>query len=50
MVIHNYSRFTDGAFEQLASFPKILELIIYNESITGDKNRNSKSYEKPSND
>lgn len=37
MVIHNYSRFTDGAFEQLASFPKILELIIYNESITGDK-------------
>lgn len=37
MTIHGYSRFKDGAFEELANFPNILELILFNDSITGDK-------------
>jgi serine/threonine protein kinase len=37
ITIHNYTRFDQGAFEEMATMPNILELIMYNESITGAK-------------
>ncbi len=37
ITIHNFTRFDKGAFEEMATMPNILELIMFNESITGEK-------------